>query len=104
PVSRITDGDAYSPPPGVSDELQDPNSAFGGSTIEVNEKALRLRYQALEPGDRAETYYRYPQQPRNLLNYRELRLWAVAREGRWGTGDGERLVVSVGTDARNRYL
>ncbi len=104
PVSRITDGDAYTPPPGVSDELLDPNSAFGGSTVEFNEKSLRLSYAGLQPNDRAEVYYRYPQQPRNFLNYREMRLWAVARRGGWGALDGERLVVSVGTDARNRYL
>ena len=85
----------------MSDELLDPNSAFGGSTVEFNEKSLRLSYAGLQPNDRAEVYYRYPQQPRNFLNYREMRLWAVARRGR-GALDGERLVVSVGTDARNR--
>jgi hypothetical protein len=104
PVSRITDGAAYAPPPGVGDELQDPNSAYGSTGVEYNEKSLRLTYAGLEPGDRAEAYFRYPQQPRNLLSYRELRLWAVARAGRWGVGDGEHLVVSVGTDPRNRYL
>ncbi|HEX7120526.1 MAG TPA: hypothetical protein VF212_17170 [Longimicrobiales bacterium] len=104
PVSRITDGDAYVPPPGVGDELQDPTSAYGGSAVEFNEKSLRLSYGGLEPGDRVEAYFRYAQQPRNFLNYREMRLWAVPRRGRWGIADGERLVVSVGTDARNRYL
>ncbi|HEX6940539.1 MAG TPA: hypothetical protein VF158_14075 [Longimicrobiales bacterium] len=104
PVSRITDGDAYAPPPGVGDQLQDPSSAYGGSAVEYNEKSLGLTYRGLAPGDRAEAYYRYPQQPRNFLSYRELRLWAVPRGGRWGAPDGERLVVSVGTDARNRYL
>lgn len=103
PVSRITEGDAYVSPPGVVDQLQDPTSAYGGSTVEYNEKSLGLTYGSLQPGDRAEAYYRYPQQPRNFLNYREMRLWAVPRAGRWG-GAGERLVVSVGTDARNRYL
>lgn len=104
PVSRITDGDVYSPPPGVGDELHDPTSAFGGSSVEFNEKSLRLAYRDLEPGDRVESYFRYPQQPRNFLSYRQLRLWAVARGGRWNETDGERLVVSVGTDPRNRYL
>ena len=103
PVSRITEGDAYASPPGVGDQLQDPTSAFGGSAVEYNEKSLGLTYGALQPGDRVEAYFRYPQQPRNFLSYRELRLWAVPRGGRWGNG-GERLVVSVGTDARNRYI
>lgn len=104
PVSRVTDGESYSPPPGVVDQLDDPSSAYGGMAVEYNEKALRLAYDDLYPGDRAEAFYRYPQQPRNFLNYRELRVWALARAGRWGVDGDERLIVSVGTDPRNRYL
>src|SRR5690606_21930070 len=103
-VSRITDGANYVSPPGVGDQVQDPTSVYGSSGIEYNEKSLRLTYRDLEAGDRAEVYFRYPQQPRNLLAYRELRLWALARAGSWGPGGAERLVVSLGTDARNRYL
>lgn len=104
PVSQITDGGAYTPPPGVRDELQDPTTAFGSSGVEFNEKGLRLAYDALQPGDRAEVYFRYPQQPRSLLSYRELRLWTLPRDGGWGATDGERLLVKVGTDAHNFYL
>ncbi|HEX7050159.1 MAG TPA: hypothetical protein VF188_08170 [Longimicrobiales bacterium] len=104
PVSRITDGAAYAPPPGVRDQLQDPTRAFGGTTVEYNEKSLRLAYDGLEPGDRAEAYYRFPQRPRNLLDYRQLRFWALPRAGNWGAPDGERLILSIGTDARNRYI
>src|SRR5690606_30487400 len=104
PVSRLTDGAAYSSPPGVRDQLQDPTSAFGVASTEFNEKALRLRYEGLEPDERAEVYFRYPQQSRNFMSYRQIRLWAVAREGDWGPQGNERLVVKVGTDPRNYYL
>ncbi|MGH7505943.1 MAG: hypothetical protein ACRELX_09840, partial [Longimicrobiales bacterium] len=72
--------------------------------IEFNEKSLRMGYDGLLPGERAEVYYRYPQQPRNFLTYRQARLWAVAPTGDWGTNSGERLIVRVGTDPRNFYL
>jgi hypothetical protein len=103
-VSRITDGANYVSPPGVGDEVQDPSTRYGSAGVEYNEKSLRLAYRDLSPDERAETYFRYPQNPRNLMAYRELRLWALARGGRWGHGPGERLVVSIGTDSRNRYL
>ncbi len=104
PVSRLTDGSAYASPPGVRDQLQDPTSAFGLGSTEFNEKALRLRYEGLEPDERAEVYFRYPQESRNFMSYRQLRLWAVAREGNWGPQGTQRLVVKVGTDQRNYYL
>ncbi|HEV2129735.1 MAG TPA: hypothetical protein VGR27_01445, partial [Longimicrobiaceae bacterium] len=106
PVSRLTDGDAYLSPPGVVDQPQDPGAAFelaGG--VEFNEKALRLRYSGVAAGDRAEVYRSYDGTPRNFLAYRQLRLWALAREGRWGTGEGgEQLVVRVGSGPDNYYL
>jgi hypothetical protein len=102
-VSRVSDGAEYVSPPGVSDQVQDPSSHYASAGVEYNEKSLRLAYRDLAPGERGEVFFRYPQQPRNLMAYRDLRLWALARAGRWGTM-GERLVVSVGTDARNRYL
>lgn len=104
PVSRVTDGAAYSSPPGVRDQLQDPTSAFGATGAEFNEKALRIAYEGLEPQDRGEIYYRYPQQPRSFLSYRQLRLWAVARAGDWGAQGTHRLLIKVGNDTRNYYL
>jgi hypothetical protein len=104
PVSRLTDGMDYTPPPGVVDRLQDPTQGFGGQGVEFNEKALRLRYEMLEPGERGEVFFRYPQQGRSLLTYRELRLWAVARNGRFDEHGDQRLLVKVGTDAQNHYL
>jgi hypothetical protein len=104
PVSRLTDGAAYSPPPGITDQLQDPTAEFGTSGIEVNEKSQRIRYEGLAPGDRAEIYFRYPQQARSFMEYRRLRVWALAKQGTWGASGGERLLLKVGTDPRNYYL
>ncbi|HUG42589.1 MAG TPA: cell surface protein SprA [Longimicrobiales bacterium] len=104
PVSRLTDGEAYTSPPGVVDEAQDPKAAIGPSGVEFNEKSLRLRWEDLPGGERAEVYYRYPQQPRSFLEYRTMRLWAVARSGRWGEQGDHRLLVKLGTDQRNYYL
>ena len=104
PVSAVTDGAAYRGPPGVGERAQDPNQQFDKSGIEINEKSLRLAYTALEPGDRAEVYYRYPQQPRNLLTYRELRLWVLPREGNWGPAGDQRFTVRIGSDPQNFYL
>ncbi|HSJ16395.1 MAG TPA: cell surface protein SprA [Longimicrobiales bacterium] len=104
PVSQLTDGGRYRPPPGVVQETQDLQSGIGTGGIEYNEKSLRIAYDDLEPEERAEAFFHYAQQPRSFLTYRQLRLWAVAREGEWGTPQGERLLVKLGTDARNYYL
>ncbi len=103
-VSRLTDGSAYISPPGVQEQLQDPKSVLGASGVEYNEKSLRLSWDGLPAGERAEVYYRYPQQPRSFLDYRKLRFWAVPRAGRWGPKGDYRLLVKLGTDARNYYL
>lgn len=103
PVSRLNDAN-YAPPLGISDELQDASQSFGAGAIEFNEKALRLTYTALGPNDRAEVYFRYPQQSRGLLTYRQLRLWALARSGNWGPTGDQRFMVKAGNDPRNYYL
>ncbi|MBR9991361.1 MAG: hypothetical protein KFH98_16475 [Gemmatimonadetes bacterium] len=104
PVSAVTDGVAYRPPPGVGERAQDPNQQFDRSGTEINEKSLRLAYTGLEGGDRAEIYHRYPQQPRNLLTYRELRLWVLPRQGNWGPDGDETFTVRIGSDPQNFYL
>ena len=63
PVSRVTDGEAYQPPPDVIEELDDPTAAFGGLGLEFNEKGLKLEYDNIQPGDRAEIFTRFPQRP-----------------------------------------
>ncbi|NJD11201.1 MAG: hypothetical protein FIB01_12470, partial [Gemmatimonadetes bacterium] len=104
PVSQLTDGSKYRRPPFVGEQTQDPQSSIGATGVEYNEKSLRIGYTDLEPGERAEAFYHYAQQPRNFLTYRELRLWAVARQGTWGQASGERLLLKLGTDPGNYYL
>jgi hypothetical protein len=104
PVSALSAGSAYLSPPGAGDAPQDASSVFGSQTgTEFNEQSLRIRYTGLGPDERAEVYRRYDGGPQNFLGYRQLRIWALAREGGWGAG-AEALVVRVGTDADNHYL
>ena len=104
PVSRLTNGADYASPAGVIDQVPDPSQAIGASAVEYNEKGLRLSYDQLQPDERAEVYFRYPQQPRSFLKYGQLRLWGLAYRGDWGTGGTQYLMVKLGTDASNYYL
>jgi hypothetical protein len=104
PVSTVTEGDGYEPPPGVLERLDDPTSAVAGRGIEVSERSLRLSYDDLGPGDRAEVYFRFLQRPRNFLSYGQLRLWAVARQGPWGLDVPSDFFVKIGSDPDNFYL
>lgn len=104
PVSRVTDGAVYSSPPGVLERGQTSTSGLSATGEETNERSLRLSYDQLEPAHRGEVYFRYPQQPRNLMTYRDLRFWAVARSGHFGPGGTQTLLVKAGTDGRNYYL
>ncbi|MGD8600903.1 MAG: cell surface protein SprA, partial [Gemmatimonadota bacterium] len=103
-VSRVTEGDAYSSPPGVLEELEDPTTAFAGQGIEFNEKSLGIAFEDVPPGARAEVYHRFPQRPRNFLSYGEARLWVVAREGDFGDGRPNQFFLKVGSDSENFYL
>ncbi|MCH7933457.1 MAG: hypothetical protein IIC36_05625 [Gemmatimonadetes bacterium] len=104
PVSSVTEGDAYQAPPGVIEELDDPSAAFGGLGREFNEKGLKLEYEGVQPGSRAEVFNRFPQRPRDFLSYRELKIWALARTGDWGATVPVSFFVKVGEDAENFYL
>jgi hypothetical protein len=103
-VSRVTEGDGYSSPPGVLEELEDPTTAFAGQGIEFNEKSLGLAFEDVPAGGRAEVYHRFPQRPRNFLSYGEARLWVVAREGDFGPGRPNQFFLKVGNDPENFYL
>jgi hypothetical protein len=104
PVSQLTEGQDYASPPGIADEVQDPKTTVGPTGVEFNEKALRLSWEQVPANERAEVYFRYPQQPRNFLEYREIRFWAVAREGDWGLLGSHELLFKLGTDPRNFYV
>jgi hypothetical protein len=103
PVSVLSEGTGYAPPPGVQEELDDPSQAFGGGGVEFNEKSLAIQAEGLGPGERAEVYNRFPQRPRNFLTYGQLRMWVLGREGDWGSAGGE-FFLKVGTDSENFYL
>ncbi len=103
-VSRVTEGDAYVSPPGVLEELADPTSAFAGQGIEFNEKSLGLSFQGVPTGARAEVYHRFPQRPRNFLEYRQARLWVLTRSGDFGPDRDNFFFLKVGTDAENFYI
>jgi hypothetical protein len=103
PVSQLTDP-RYLPPAAVNQSVQDVSATTGANGVQTNEKSLRIAYDNLAGDNRAEVYYRYAQQARSFMNYRALHLWALPRSGVWGTSTGERLIVKVGTDARNYYL
>lgn len=92
----------YTSPPGVRGGVD----RRGGSRDEfgtvVNERSLRIVGTGLQLGDRAEGYLRFPSGSRNLLRYRELRLWARGRGAGWDNDDF-RAYVRVGSDPRNFY-
>lgn len=103
-VSQVTEGDAYTSPPGVLERLSDPTTAFAGQGIEFNEKSLGLAFEGVPSGGRAEVYHRFPQRPRNFLSYRQARLWVVARRGDFGPDRPHFFFFKVGSDADNFYL
>lgn len=104
PVSRVTDGEGYVSPPGVLEQLADPTLAVGGQGVEFNERALSVAVEGLAPGNRAEVYTRYPQRPRNFLDYGEARLWVVPVEGEWREDGDVHFFMKIGTGTENFYL
>ena len=103
-VSRLTEGDLYSPPPGVLEALADPNLAFSGEGIEFNERALAITFDGLAPEGRGEVYHRFTQRPRNFLDYGEARLWVTAAAGAFGAAANHGFFLKAGTDSENFYL
>lgn len=104
PVSKLTAGAAYSSPPGVIEQLDDPTIAFGGQGVEFNERSLSIGFSDVLAGDRVEVYNRFPQRPRDFLSYQEARLWAVAARGDFGLQLPVYFFVKVGTDDGNFYM
>lgn len=104
PVSKLTAGDAYTSPPGVIAELDDPSAHISGQGIEFSERSLSISFGGISPGDRVEVYNRFPQRPRDFLSYREARLWVVAPRGDFGSETPVFFFVKIGTDDRNFYF
>ncbi|MEO6444194.1 MAG: cell surface protein SprA [Gemmatimonadaceae bacterium] len=99
-----TRGVFYEPPPGVAEVPDQASSVFGAQQIQVNERSLRLLATGLATGERAEAYFRFPEGQKNLMGYRELRLWARGRGSGWGPGGDLQFFVKIGRDADNFYL
>ncbi len=93
----------YTSPPGARNAVNDRNAGQGSLGSQINEKSLRVIARDLAIGDRAEAYLRFPAGPQNLLNYRELRVWARGRGEGWERGDLQAF-VKLGSDDRNFYL
>jgi hypothetical protein len=103
-VGRLSADDGYVSPPGIGDRVQDPGDGSAAlEAVEYSEKSLRLRYTGVGAGDRAEAVLPLPRAPRSFLPYREIRLWALARHGRWGSG-AEEMFVRVGNGSGDHYL
>jgi hypothetical protein len=94
----------YQSPPGVAEVPDDASSVFGAQQQQVNERSLRLQATALPLGSRAEAYFRFPEGQRNLMGYRELRLWARGRGRGWGPNGDLQVFVKIGRDVDNFYL
>jgi motility/secretion related protein SprA len=93
----------YVSPPGVGQSVSQRGGDRSSLGTQINEKSLRVIARGLDVGDRAEAYLRFPSGPQNLLNYRELRVWARGRGAGWEEGDLQAF-LKLGSDNRNFYL
>jgi hypothetical protein len=93
----------YTSPPGTGNIANDRNAGQDDLGTQVNEKSLRIIARGLQMGERAEAYFRFPAGRQNLLNYRELRVWARGHGEGWERGDLEAF-IKLGSDDRNFYM
>ncbi len=98
----------YSAPPGVIELPENRQSGFENTTIQVNEKALRLQAgvagQTFRVFDRAEAFYRFPTGTQTFMGYRTLRLWMRGRGNGWGQTGELNGFVKIGRDEHNFYM
>jgi hypothetical protein len=94
----------YESPPGVVDEPDVKTAAFSPTRVQINERSLQLTAGGLEPAQRAEAYYTFPEGDRNFLGYKELRLWARGIGNGWGEPGELNFYVRLGRDVNNFYL
>jgi hypothetical protein len=99
-----TRGIFYESPPGVVETADQAQAAVGAQRILVNERSMRLLSVGLAKAERAEAFYRFPEGQRNLMGYRELRMWARGRGRGWGTNGDLQFFVKLGRDADNFYM
>ncbi len=93
----------YEPPPGVVDQGATTTGTFQLGSTQINERSLRLIGRDVEPGERAEAYYQFPEGQRNFLGYRQLRVWARGRGAGWNDQELS-FYIKVGQDQDNFYM
>jgi cell surface protein SprA len=93
----------YDSPPGVIDQTDQKLSGLQAQRIVINERSMRLTATTLAKYERAEAYYRFPEGPKNFLQYKELRAWAKGRGSGWGRFGELNFYVKIGRDANNFY-
>ncbi|MFI5278896.1 MAG: cell surface protein SprA [Gemmatimonadales bacterium] len=93
----------YESPPGVTDQGQTVTGGLAVGATQINEKSLRVVASDLRVGERAEAFLGFPDQYKNFLGYRQLRVWARGRGADW---DLHRLsfYIKAGQDANNFYM
>jgi cell surface protein SprA len=94
----------YEPPPGVVDAPDNQQTSFNPLLTQVNERSIRLIATGMQPYDRAEAYFRFPEGERSFMSYREMRLWARGRGNGWGLEGELSFYVKIGRDNDNFYL
>ncbi|AHG91698.1 Cell surface SprA [Gemmatirosa kalamazoonensis] len=98
----------YTPPPGTAQTTETVTTGTEAQRVPVNERSLRL--QAGVPGgeiaryERAEAYLRFPEGAKNVMSYRQLRVWARGHGHGWGPDGDLQFFVRLGRDEHNFYL
>lgn len=101
---NLTTGVVYNSPPGVTDAPTSKTIAYQPGRVQINERSLRLTATDVQPYERAEAYYRFPEGEKNFMGYQELRVWAQGVRNGWGQ-DGElQFYVKIGRDENNFYM
>lgn len=98
-----TRGIIYDPPPGVIDAPEQQQTGIGLAGASINETSMRLLAGRLPRLARAEAFLRFPEGDRNVMTYRELRVWARGRGRGWGPTGDLQFFVKLGRDANNFY-
>ena len=94
----------YSSPPGVVNEAANQGAGLSVNSTQINEQSLRLLASGLQKGQHAEAFDRFTTEgDKNLLRYRELRVWMRGRGPGWDDGDLE-AYVKLGKDEKNFYM
>jgi len=94
----------YSSPPGVVNEAANQGANLSVNSTQINEQSLRVLASGLHKGEHAEAFNRFTTEgDKNLLRYRELRVWARGRGPGWDDGDLE-FYIKLGKDENNFYM